>query len=163
MKKLFSLLFFCNFLLASAHAFPFHHKHAPMLKAHVRFLATGELIRVAQGLSHDEYLVSVSTHSSAEQQQVARLVDDYINFAPPIPQNVQTSAKLVTFELVRDSTCDLPYHAMMLRSAPGDLIALYPAPTHYTPVLDEAIAPATVIPCYRTVRKSGLVEARLSR
>lgn len=163
MKKLFALFFCCNFLLASAHAFPFHHKHAPRLKAHVRFLATGELIRVALGLSHDEYLVSVAIASHTDQKQVARLVDDYINFAPPIPQNVQNAANDTTFELVRDSSCDLPYLAMMLRSAPGDLIAIYPAPMHYTPVLDEAIAPSTVIPCYRTVRKSGLLEARLSR
>lgn len=89
MNKLFTLFFCFSFLLIPAYAFPLHHKHVARLKAQVRFLATGELIRVAQGLSHDEYLVSVSIHSHADQQQVARLVDDYINFAPPIPQKTR--------------------------------------------------------------------------
>lgn len=145
------------------HGFPFlhHHKHIVTTRAQVRFLATGMLLRVAQGLSHDEYLVTLSGDAGKAQPEVARLVDDYINFAPPIPPRVQTANNATEFELLRDSSCDLPYQMLKLRSAPGDLAALFPAPMHYTPVLDVPLEASTVIPCYRTVRKSGILVANL--
>jgi hypothetical protein len=122
------------------------------LNAHVRFLATGTVVRGTLGLSQDIYLAEL-TPSVNESPQVIRLIDEYFPGASPISREALTSASGTTLKVWRDSQCDLAYGAMVLRTAPGDPLAALPEPLGYQPKMDHIPRQNTILPCYRTVRR----------
>ena len=122
-------------------------------KAHVRFLATGTLIRGTWGPNEDTYLVEVAEGTSQlVTYRLVTLIDEYANKAPPLSTEVLTSPTGLNLRLRRDSQCDRPYSQLVFRAAPGDLIALIRGKLAYAPKLNKVPQPGEVVPCYRVVR-----------
>ncbi len=121
-------------------------------KVHVRFLATGTLVRSNWGYNQDIYLAEMSSSTGGELRLI-RLIDEYPSYSPPLAKSVLTSQAGTTFKLVRDSECDLAYAAMVLRTAPGDPSAMLPERLGYQPQIDHMPESSTLLPCYRTVRR----------
>jgi hypothetical protein len=129
-------------------------KTHPVLKARVRFLATGTLIRGTQGSNQDQYLVEVA-ETPASEPIIARLLDDYPTYELPLPYETLTSPTGSVLKIRRDSRCEIPYSAMQLRTAPGDPMAIVRARLGYQPQFEKAPAPHTMLPCYRPERPRG--------
>lgn len=133
----------------TAGAWPWSHKHAQ--RARIRFLAEGTLIRGTWGENEDTYLAEVVLFRETESVLV-RLVDTYSNEAPPLSYETLPSHSGSLLMVRRDSECDHPYVQMLLRAAPGDLMAILPEPMAYQPKLDSTLAPESILRCYRIVR-----------
>jgi hypothetical protein len=121
------------------------------LKALVRFLATSTLVRGSWGLNQDIYLAELTTSAAADPQLI-RLIDEYNHAASPLSKAALTSPSGTTLLVWRDSQCDLAYRAIVLRTAPGDPLAILPERLGYQPHMDHPPTPDTILPCYRTVR-----------
>ena len=134
-------------MTVTAEAWP--HRHGE--KARVRFLATSTLIRGTWGENEDTYLAQLVLPKENEAVLV-RLVDTYPNEWPPLPREVLTSDAGTILPVKRDAECDRPFGEILLRAAPGDLIAILPERLDYRPPLEFTPANATIVPCYRTVR-----------
>jgi hypothetical protein len=122
------------------------HKHGQ--DAHVRFLATSTLIRSNWGQNEDTYLAELSLSHDTESILV-RLVYVYPNEAPPLSREQLTVPTGIEVHVRRDQECDRPYREMLLRSAPGDPIAIVPIELHYQPQFDREPSSGTILPCYR--------------
>jgi hypothetical protein len=125
--------------------------HLRPQKALVRFLAASTCIRVSLGRSQDLYLVEIALHTGSEPV-LARLMDEPLPYQPPLSRDILTSTTGTILRVKRDEQCDLPYGKMLLRTAPGDLMAIIPVKLHYQPQLSKTPAPDEVLPCYRTMR-----------
>lgn len=126
--------------------------HKSEQKAKVHFLATSTFIRGTWGWNKDIYLAQILLPKENEATLV-RLVDAYPNEFPPLSREVQISQSGTFLRVERDSECDLPFGQMLLRTAPGDPMAILPTRLDYRPQLPKTPAPNDVLPCYRTLRK----------
>jgi hypothetical protein len=132
----------------TAGAWPHKNGH----KARAQFLATSTLIRGTFGQNEDTYLAELSFTPEGDSLLV-RLVDSYPNEAPPLSRAALTSASGTTFKVRRDAGCDRPYGEIILRTAPGDPMAILHERIGYRPQLLRTPEPNEMIPCYRTVRQ----------
>jgi hypothetical protein len=126
------------------------HKHGQKLEVH--FLAASTLLRGTWGYNQDIYLVDLVLAGSGNRVH-ARLVDEYPSYAAPISTTVLKSDSGTILRLARDSECDRPYGQMILRAAPGDLMAILPVKLSYQPKLISPLQSSEILPCYRTVRR----------
>jgi hypothetical protein len=118
--------------------------------------------RTTWGMDEDIYLVQL-TFPKNGQQVLAWLVNEYSNWAPPIPIRLPRADDGTPFYLVRDSHCDLPYGELLLRTAPWDPMAILPERLVYRPRLKKIPESGEVLPCYRTEEhKSGRIVWLLS-
>ncbi len=122
-----------------------------VISARVRFLATGTLIRHNWGTNEDVYLAELE-QPDRDEQRIIRLVDEYPSYAPPLPTSLLKARDGEMFKLRRDENCDITFGAMVLRTAPGDPLALLPERLQYMPMEHDALNPATTVACYRIVR-----------
>ncbi|MGH9607447.1 MAG: hypothetical protein ACRD3N_17295 [Terracidiphilus sp.] len=121
-------------------------------KTRVRFLATGTLVRGTWGENEDTYLAQLLLPKQNEAVLV-RLVDAYPNEWPPLAREVLTSDSGAVLAVRRDADCDRPFGEMLLRTAPGDPMAILPERLVYQPQMDRVPEAHTILPCYRTVRR----------
>jgi hypothetical protein len=131
-----------------AGAWPHKHGH----KVQVRFVATSTLVRGTWGQNEDTYLAELSLSHDTESVLV-RLIDAYPNEAPPLSREVLTSQSGTALRVNRDSECDRPFAQTLLRTAPGDPMAILPGRLGYRPPMDLTPEPDEHLPCYRTVRR----------
>lgn len=131
----------------SAGAWPHHHGK----KARVHFLANSTLLRYTWGQNQDTYLAQLFFPKQSVPV-LARLVDVYSNGWPSLSRKVLKSDTGTILRVERDEDCDRPYGEMLLRTAPGDLLAILPERLHYQPHLDDTPAPDSILPCYRVIR-----------
>jgi len=117
-------------------------------KAHVRFLATGTIIRGNFGTNQDTYLAELTDGDNL----LIRLVDEYPNEYAPLSAEVLTLVSGTSMRVIRDTKCDRPYEQMLLRAAPGDPLAILLARLVYQPKLEVIPAPESTLPCYRVIR-----------
>jgi hypothetical protein len=117
----------------------------------VRFLATSWFVRGTWGRNEDRYLVEI-TPPRSESSSLAYLIDSYPNEAPP--QTVEAlNSQVDSKPNVRlDFGCDIPVRALVLRTAPGDLMAVLPEQHSFQPKLDPPLRWDEIVPCYRTMR-----------
>lgn len=82
-----------------------------------------------------------------------RLIDAYSNEFPPLSREVLTSDAGSVLSLKRDAGCDRPFGEVLLRTAPGDPLAILLERLSYRPRLDRTPEAETILPCYRTIRR----------
>lgn len=126
--------------------------HTHVEKAHVHFLATSTLVRGTYGYNQDVFLVELRFSAHGESS-LARLIDEYPNLSPPLAARDLRSPSGIVFWVRRDAKCDLPYADVLLRTAPGDPMALLPERLGYQPHLERTPGPDEVLPCYRTAKR----------
>jgi hypothetical protein len=144
-----------TFLLTAVFAQPspiIAHSVIPAEKAQVRFPATGAPIRNARHWKDDTYLAELNFPHSNESILI-RLIDACPSEAPPISREVFESDAGAVLPVRRDAECDRPFGQILLRTAPGDPMAILPVKLEYQPLLSETIGPNSVLRCYRTVRR----------
>lgn len=120
-------------------------------KGRVHFVATSTLLRNTWGMNQDTYLAFLRLPKVAEPVLV-RLVDEYPALEAPLSHADLTSDLEVRIAVVRDDGCKGAFSQLLLRAAPGDLIALLNEPMQYRPNLEPAPTPDSILPCYRVVR-----------
>jgi hypothetical protein len=147
LARITTLVLFIAVSASMAGAWPHKHGH----KVRVRFLATGTLVRGTWGQNEDTYLAELSLSHDTESVLV-RMVDAYPNEAPPLSHAVLTSNSGTVLRVRRDSECDRPYAQMLLRTAPGDPMAILRERLNYVPQLDRTMDPKALLPCYRIAR-----------
>ena len=121
-------------------------------KARVRFLATSTFVRGTWGYNQDIFLVELTPVRNGELLLV-RLIDEYPNLFPPLPAEVLKSQSGTVLKVKRDAQCDLPFGQVLLRTAPGDPMAILHERLGYQPQMDRTPEARTLLPCYRTVRQ----------
>jgi hypothetical protein len=126
--------------------------HRKDQKARVQFLASSTLVRGTWGLNEDTYFADLHLRPDSEPILV-RLIDEYPNEAPPLSTVILSSRSGAMLRVQCDSQCDSPYSRMLLRTAPGDLVAILPARLEYQPLLPERAEPSSVLHCYRTMSR----------
>lgn len=131
----------------SASAWP-HHRGQ---KARVHFLANGTLLRFTWGQNQDTYLAQLYFPKQSAPV-LARLMDVYSNGWPPLSRRVLKSDTGTILRVERHEDCDRPFGEMLLRTAPGDLLAILPERLHYQPHLENPPAPDSILPCYKVIR-----------
>ena len=119
-----------------------------MHRVTVRFVATSTTYRTTWGMDEDIYLANLTFPKNGERV-LARLIDEYPNYAPSIPEAALRSGAGTPFYVVRDTDCDIAFGEMPLRTAPGDPMAILPERLGYRPHLKKTPAPSEVLPCYR--------------
>lgn len=127
-------------------------KRSRDLKVRVRFLATSTIVRATWAYNQDTYLAELIP-SGGNEEALVRLVDEYFNAAPPISHEALTSSTGTIFKVRRDAQCDLPYMDILLRTRPGDPMAILPERLGYEPTVNNGPNPGAIIPCYRAVRQ----------
>jgi hypothetical protein len=133
----------------SAYAWP-HKKQSQ--KAHVRFLAESTFIRSSWTSNEDTYFAELILPKSDEKILV-RLIDAYPDGGDPLSTRVLQSDSGTTFAVRHDAGCDGPFRNLLLRAAPGDIMAIFPVPLSYQPPLTHIPAPDSLLPCYRVSRR----------
>lgn len=136
--------------LAAAGAGAWPHQHGQ--KARVHFLAISTVIRGTWGPNEDTYLAQLLFLKQNEVVLV-RLVDANPNECPPLAQEVLTSDAGALFPVKRDAECDRPFGELLLRTAPGDPMAILPERLGYRPPLERMPMLETILPCYRVLRQ----------
>ena len=136
--------------MSAGHSLARQQVHAE--RVHVRFLATSTLIRGTWSQNEDTYLAELLFIKKNEAVLV-RLIDAYPNEWPPIPLSVLGSQASTVLRVTRDSKCDFPFSRMLLRTAPGDPMAILHERMTYQPKLENRPRSNELLPCYRTVRK----------
>ena len=126
------------------------HRHGS--KARVHFLAASTLIRGTWGPNEDTYLAQLLLLKQNEAVLV-RLVDAYPNEWPPRAREALMSDAGTVLRVKRDAGCDRPFGEMLLRTAPGDPMAILSERLSYTPPLERTPASGTILPCYRVLRR----------
>jgi hypothetical protein len=121
-------------------------------KAHVRFLATSTLVRGTYGYNQDVFLVELRFTAHGESL-LAQLIDEYPNLSPPLAARDLRSPSGIVFWVRRDAKCDLPYGEVLLRTAPGDPMALLHERLGYQPHLEKTPQPDEILPCCRTAKR----------
>jgi hypothetical protein len=125
--------------------------HPRPLKARTHFLATSTCIRGTWGTNEDIYLAEITVNG--RDKTLVRLIDEYPDLQPPMSHESLTSSTGTEIWIKRDSECDIAYANMKLRTAPGDPMVILHERLKYQPQMDNAPAPDTNLPCYRTVRR----------
>jgi hypothetical protein len=146
--KIVTILFSTTLIAMPAAAWPRRYGQ----KMRVRFLATSTLLRGTWGWNEDTYLAEILLPKQDETVLV-RLVDAYSSNWPPLAREVLTSDAGTLLPVRRDQECDRPFAEILLRTAPGDPMAILPVRLGYQPPLDRTPAPGTVLPCYRVLRR----------
>jgi hypothetical protein len=146
-SRLAAVLAIAVMITASAGAWSHRHEQ----KARVRFLATSTLIRGTWGLNQDTFLAQLLLPKQNEMVLV-RLVDAYPSDWPPLSRAVLQSGNGTILHVQRDQECDRPFRETLLRTAPGDPMAILPERLGYQPQLDRTPEPGTILPCCRTIR-----------
>jgi hypothetical protein len=136
------------FAAASAGAWP--QKHGQ--KARARFLASSTFYRTTWGFNEDTYLAQLQLPKDNEQVLV-RLVDAYPDAFAPLSRATLQSESGTMLAVQRDQECDRPFGEILLRTAPGDPMAILPKRLGYRPPLNRTPAPGTILPCYRVLRQ----------
>jgi hypothetical protein len=131
-------------------AFAWTHKKGQ--KARVTFLATSTLIRGTFGPNEDTYLAELSLDKDSEHVLI-RLIDAYPNEAPPLSQQDLIAPSGITLRVRRDFECDRPYGQMIIRTAPGDPMAILPVRLEFQPQLERVPSSNARLPCYRIARR----------
>jgi hypothetical protein len=126
--------------------------HARAQKAHVHFLATSTLLRGTWGYNQDVFLVELRFAAHGEPV-LARLIDEYPSLFSPLTAEDLRSPSGTVFRVRRDAQCDLPYREILLRTAPGDPMAILPERLGYQPKLEKTPQPDEILPCYRTAKR----------
>jgi hypothetical protein len=126
--------------------------HKKGQKARVKFLATSTLIRGTFGPNEDTYLAEVLT-THGEESHLIRLVDAYPNEAPPLSVAALTSDNGTFIWIQREPQCDRLFGETLLRTAPGDPMAIVPIPLEFQPQLERAPSSSARLPCYRIARR----------
>jgi hypothetical protein len=126
--------------------------HRNEQKARVRFLATSTLVRTWGAPNEDTYLAKL-TLTLNDDPLMVRLIDSYPNVASPLPKGTLTSVEGHILKVRRDMNCDRTYGEMILRTAPGDPMAILPERLGYQPSMDPVPASEMILPCYRIVRR----------
>jgi hypothetical protein len=128
-------------------------RHASILKANVRFLATSTSVHTGEGRNQDVYLIQLTPSVPGGQAAaLARLVDEYPSFRVVLSQRILVAESGAMLRLTRDESCDRALSKMPLRTAPGNPTAILPERLGYRPDLDSTIDSGTLLPCYRLVR-----------
>lgn len=127
-------------------------RHERGQRVRVRFLSTSTLIRGTFGQNEDVYFAQVFTRHGDEPYLI-RLVDAYPNEAPTLSFAVLISDAGMLLRIRRDQQCDRAFGEMLLRTAPGDPMAILPERLGYRPPLKRTPVPETILPCYRTARQ----------
>jgi hypothetical protein len=125
--------------------------HKSVQRERVHFLATSTLIRGTWGLNEDTYLAQILFPKQNESVLV-RLVDAYPNAFPSLSSEVLKSESGTLLRVKRDSGCDLPFARILLRTAPGNPLALLHERLGYQPQLPRTPRSNEVLPCYKMVR-----------
>lgn len=146
--RIASLVLVVTVFAASVNARP----HRRALKARVRFKATSTLIRGTWGPNEDTYLAE-SRFSRADDPVLVRLVDAYANESPPLAREILTSDSGTVLHVMRDPRCDLSFGRMLMRTAPGDPMAILPERLGYQPHLARVPDSDELLPCYRTLQR----------
>lgn len=120
-------------------------------KVRVRFLATSTFVRGVGGTNEDIYLAELL--GADGEPTLIRLIDEYSNLINPLDRASVTSQSGTILPVIRDPNCDLAYGQMILRTAPGDPLAILPERLGYEPQLDNTPKPDAPLPCYRTARR----------
>jgi hypothetical protein len=144
------VVFVCIALTASSHAGKAEKNHPQ--KAVVHFLATGMLLRGTWGWNEDTYLAELVPKSGG-MCQLARILDEYPSFVPPLTRATLIAKHGTVLRIRRDTSCDIAYTALHLRTAPGDPLAVVPISLNYQPQIDTATGVGEILPCYRIMRK----------
>ena len=152
MIRITSIRYIPIILLLIASATAGARRRSDIQRVTVRFLATSTVVRGTWAYNQDTYLAEL-VPSESNQHLLIRLVDEYLNASPSISTDALTSGTGVALRVRRDSHCDLPYADILLRTRPGDPLAILPERLGYVPQLDSSPDPSRVIPCYRTVRQ----------
>jgi len=126
--------------------------HERALKAHLRFLATSTLIRNTWGRNEDIYLAEL-TLPSQPTPVLVRLIDNYPSEFPSLPTQTLASQVGTKLSVRRDAQCDIPFGRFLLRTVPGDPMAILPERLGYEPRLTRTPDAAEVLPCYRLMRQ----------
>jgi hypothetical protein len=87
-----------------------------------------------------------------DESVLVRLIDAYPNEAPPLPFATLTSESGTLLFVKRDVQCDRPFGELLLRTAPGDAMAILPERLGYQPQMIGTPNSDNVVPCYRTLR-----------
>lgn len=130
----------------------FARNHSQTIKANVRFLATSTLLRTTWGWNRDTYLAELTPAVHGESILV-RVLDAYPNQATPLSREVLKADPGTMLRVSRDTQCDLPFGQMLLRTAPGDPLAILLEPLVYQPPIDRLPDAAKILPCYRVYRR----------
>lgn len=121
-------------------------------RVRVRFLATSTLIRGTFGQNEDTYLAQLLL-PKANEAVLIRLIDAYANETPSISRTVLTSDAGTLLRVGRDAACDRPFGEILLRTVPGDPMALLPGQLSYRPSLQITPPHGMILPCYRVMRR----------
>lgn len=116
----------------------------------VRFLATSTVVHSGWSGNQDVYLVELQSKSD-KTPRLAKLVDEYPNYGSAIPRHLLVSNGMSPFRVRRDPECDVRYADMPKRAAPGDRMAVYPAPMTFVPSINPPVAGDFMVPCFRVV------------
>lgn len=116
-------------ILSANVASAWHRRRGEKVQLH--FLATSTLLRNTWGQNEDTYLAQLLFPKQNETILV-RLVDSYPNEWPPISHEMLASEK-GSLRVRPDSGCDLPFGRIMLRTPPGDPLAICPERLSYVP------------------------------
>lgn len=117
----------------------------------VRFLATSTAVHSAWSGNQDVYLVELKNKAQGTPF-LAKLVDEYPGYESAIPRRLLVSDKASPLKVRRDPECDVRYADMPKRAAPGDRMAIYPAPMTFVPSINPSVAGDFQVPCFRVVR-----------
>lgn len=147
LARITTLILFIAVSASMAGAWPHKRGH----KVQVRFVATSTLVRGTWGQNEDIYLAELSLSHDTESVLV-RLIDAYPNEAPPLSREILMSDSGILLRVRRDSECDRPSAQMLLRTAPGDPMAILLERLEYEAPSDRKPNPERILPCYRTVR-----------
>jgi hypothetical protein len=123
--------------------------------ARVRFLANSTSVRNLYYGGEDVYLAEVELREerdTASKAFLACLLDDYQAYLGPISPEILKATNGRELRLLRDSSCDISFADMLLRTAPGDPMAIVPVKLEYRPEMPGPVEPEQILPCYRIVR-----------
>lgn len=149
-SRIAAILLFFALTAGTAGAWPWRHRQG--IKIKVRFLASSTFIRGTWGWNEDTYLAQLLLPRQNETVLV-RLVDAYPNEWPPLSHAILMSDTGTFLAVKRDAECDQPFGEILLRTAPGDLMAILPVRLSYRPPLKQTPALETMLPCYRILQR----------
>ena len=121
-------------------------------KFFVRFVATSTVVHRTWSGNQDIYLVELKKESHGTPF-LAKLVDEYAGYDNAIPRSVLVSDGTSRVKVRRDPECDVRYAEMPLRAAPGDRMAIIPAPMTFVPRIYPQVDGDFNLQCFRLVRQ----------
>jgi hypothetical protein len=123
-------------------------------KVTVQFLAESTAFRSSWAENQYVYLIEIVSQQDYSGPELARLIDEFPPYEVALSAQAMTATPTgAVVKIVRDQSCDVAYHTIPLRTAPGDLRAILPRRFSYRPELPRAVGGEEVVPCYRRVRR----------